>query len=86
MTRRYLANCGNCWNLPPRISTRQLTRRRRHLERALRQKHHRPEMTRAHYCPTRLRQECNLKVANKDELLTRGHGQMAQLHPSHTKD
>ena len=28
----------NCWTLPPRISTSQLARRRRHLETALRQK------------------------------------------------
>ena len=59
----------NCWTLPPRISTSQLARRRRHLETALRQKYHAPEPTGAHRRPTRLRQEHNLRVANKEELL-----------------
>ena len=36
--------------------------------------------------PTRWKKESNLQVANTEELLARVHMQMAQLHPSHTKD
>ena len=62
------------------------SRKRRLLETTQRQKPCRLETTPAHRHPARPLQESNLQVANTEELLARVHMQMAQLHPSHTKD